>query len=1493
MPGSNGFGSAFDTILDELLEFFHECEQWVPIVGPVLEMLVEIPEGRELELFDLADYYGQAAQLHAEHAEEVRQQLGELYRVWQGDGGAQKTQDHLQKYLEQVNADAQTFGEMQKMVHGAALSVEAAKMMDVVNLVMLAMATLEVVLTIIETVGLSAVGEGLAIATCRQALKTALKELVEKLIGQGFKGAVKAALKAGLKRGLQFAMFTAGSKAGIMAVQAAEGHDPMANFDPIEFAGEVVDGFFAGFLGGPIAMGGHNPLTEAGAMALGQLGDNYLRLYRDDLFDAMGLTQWAKDHGLYVDRENFNPLDGVATAGLFGGVLGAKGMREGMRDAGADLRLKLGEQGALGDGKLGSPSRSDAGTGQSAPSETGGQRTSGEPGAEPSTPGESAGGSSSRASGEPSSRGETSGDASSHGSGEPSRGESAGDRSTRGETDPAGGSQEQGGGADRGGQLRVAEPETPNARAEPADRPASSENSADARPESTSGDGNRASAGPDRPASEQPGGTDRTAPEQSGGSERPSQESGTDRPSPERASDQGTRDSETEPATPDNAANGSQRAGSDRTARDGGPVDADRPAERGGGGERATPSDGAPVRDGSDAASSSGNGRHAEVGGPRNLERGESSSPDAAGAPQPVGAHSGGGEGGGRFGDGGARSDVRQTGFDRGVESDRGLDARTDAGPRDARPGSDAPARDGRGEEPRSDAPREERLDPTRDDRRDPTRDDRRESPRDSGNERRDPARDDRRDPLRDERGDGPRERPENRDNQKRWRDYAQRVQRWSENRTADQAAMDRAMARRFGPGEGGEPRLTPETVRKVLDAPADRLDATARRFQDMVRDNFTDPAFKDGQPIRRPSSPDDIAARLGELGTSRPPSLTHRLLNIDKLRELLPQLPREIPAADPIHSEHVVGGDYHGFGRPSDTVAVGREVRESVPGVLDRIFRDVEFERPDGGGPDVLRPGDGRGEIKAEFGAEPMDRRFVGTSTHAKHGDVWDVRANSGTRPEHVSTVTSHEIAEILHTERLRAAGEPAPTKNLLSPKDTGARELSPDDHGRIAEMLDWHERAAAGEPGAGERLGELIDHLGLRGDRPPAQAGRDAVTDLLDNPSAHDFNDAAAGRLSDLLKGPEQDLPAAPEPHTYTESDLRAIPKELADRLGIDEHPSFLADDKTLQMEANQQTPWKLRLHVEGDPANTFRIESGELYRYGHDGRTHYATDPFRKPEGWDVTNSKQALPDHPHDAAHEKQIAGETTNYQQHATDLDTATTDRAAKIDAVNAVLDAVEPNSSLPESKLERVTPKDLNSTNLDKTIERLREVAREHPEMKPMIKDLRDSARTWSETYNQRTLASNRVGMIAGREYAMSEYGIAPRELHGGVFDAPKSGELDIWGLGHDQEGNTTLVVVEAKGGGAGTEGREHLQQGSGPYLERVMQLDPNFQKFLRDNPVIAEQIRSGIIKVDYLLVSQPHADAAGVVPDARVTRFVFGTGHPNNIFDPRNIDAR
>src|SRR5262249_11774059 len=115
MSGSNAVGSALDHMMDAILEFFRECEQWVPILGPVLEMLVDIPEGKELELYDLADAYGRAAKLHRDHAQEIAPHLNDLEMSWQGDGAAQLAVAQLRGYVEQVSSDAEAFAGMEKL----------------------------------------------------------------------------------------------------------------------------------------------------------------------------------------------------------------------------------------------------------------------------------------------------------------------------------------------------------------------------------------------------------------------------------------------------------------------------------------------------------------------------------------------------------------------------------------------------------------------------------------------------------------------------------------------------------------------------------------------------------------------------------------------------------------------------------------------------------------------------------------------------------------------------------------------------------------------------------------------------------------------------------------------------------------------------------------------------------------------------------------------------------------------------------------------------------------------------------------------------------------------------------------------------------------------------------------------------------------------------------------------------------------------------------
>ncbi|MFI1995567.1 hypothetical protein [Actinoplanes sp. NPDC020271] len=850
-------------------------------------------------------------------------------------------------------------------------------------------------------------------------------------------------------------------------------------------------------------------------------------------------------------------------------------------------------------------------------------------------------------------------------------------------------------------------------------------------------------------------------------------------------------------------------------------------------------------------------GPHAEMNGARGSTGVEQPAPVHSTAREPVAVRSGVVESGLSSGMEPARSGVRETGFSHVAEPGR------------AEPQSSHPAEIARGEaragEPRTEGPgrgpsaaEAPGSDPTG-----------REPGRDTRSDRADQDRADQPDSAR-------RRSPEQ--GHKRWRDYTQRIQRWAESRAGDRAAMERALARRFEPDRSGEPRLTPETVQRILDRPAQQLDATGRRFREMVRDYFSEVRSDNGEPARHPASEADIARKLDELARSRPPSPGRHLLNISALRG---------PDGAPIHSDHVIGGEYHGFGREADPALVRHEVHDAVPKVLDRLFKDVEFVRGD---QEVLRIG-GERDIRVSFDARHMDRTHVGESQHFRRGGGrWQVEINAGTAREHVTTVTSHEIAEILHTTDSR----PGSTKDVLTPDHdgTGELKLSPDDLGRIGEMLDLHQRALAGDHVAGDRLGELLDHLDLR-DGPGAAARRETVTGLLDDSAAHHFADKPAGQLSDLLKRPHEDLPQAPERTRYRLDDLQQHEGREPGKLTRPIYP-----------EAHQQTGKGItpRYHAVGDPRNTFRIENGTRFRYTHTGKVEYAHEDYGLGRDVKVPAERDKLADLPHPPGSDQatRLAAESTLFHQQGVDLAPVQADRLVKLDRLNSALDDLRQESDDPnaDETYRRRTESDFNAENREKTEKAIDRLIDRHPELQSHADDVFAAGERVSTALRDRNMTSNRAGMIAGREYATS-LGVAEGDLHGDVTADPKSGELDVWGVVRDADGHVTeLVVVEAKGGTANLGKRDGNQQGTGPYLRDIMSHDKVFLTFLAEHPAIGDGLRSGAIPVEYYQVGQPHMLPGGsAVPAARVYRFEFRVRledgqHPGdlNVLDPRSL---
>ncbi len=796
MP-NNGVGSAIDGVLDSLMHFFRECEHWVPVVGPVLEMLMDIPEGRELDMYDLADSYGQAAKLYTDHLKEVAPYLNDLYEYWGGDGAAQAAATRLQEYIDQVGADADGFSAMQTAVLTTAQGIEATKMMDVLNLFMLAQAIIEVIMTIIETFGLSSIGAGVAIAACRTAIKEAIEQLWKQIAEAGFKGILKMIGKAlldlgeaALKRGWEFAKFTLYSKGAIMGIQTLEGHDPWSTFNPISFANEVVNSFLTGALGGPLGkLGGHNAVSEALSMGAGQYLDNLFKLnVENKLFEAMGLQDWAAKNGLWVDPKQFSPWEGVATGALFGAVMGAKGMREGMRDMVMNYEAARGEHALLGENRAG---LQDSSLGQ----ESGltdvanlGTVEGGEQGAggEANAPLES---------------GLTQG-----GLGEQGRGETqpsmVGDR---GQQTGTGGGQsrgnEPGTGAGRGREGSTSTSSSSESRSSESASSGSKGSTESSSPSSTAesssssesrGSTETASTVESRGAADSPSTVEDRGTEQARGSEQP----GTEQPGTEQrvyaeqsaAEQRGTESHEEQQAPVAEQGRGAETGdrGAETTGRNesGGRLD-----------EGRTPESKAP-----------------ESQAPESKVP-ESKAPESK-APEPKAGESNTDPKAGETKTGEAKSGESKTGETRTGEEKPGGETSS---------GGDTKGGDRSGTS---------------------------ESGRESGKS----------------------EKP-------RWDRFRERLNERLEAKYREHydAAYDRAVSKRFGGNERGEPvKLTPDMVQRALDRPSSELDPQGQRLKDFIEQHFsTEKIGENGESTREPLSQDDIAARLKDLRNSHVPQVT------------------------------------------------------------------------------------------------------------------------------------------------------------------------------------------------------------------------------------------------------------------------------------------------------------------------------------------------------------------------------------------------------------------------------------------------------------------------------------------------------------------------------------------------------------------------------------------------------------------------------------------
>ncbi|MDQ7907787.1 toxin glutamine deamidase domain-containing protein [Phytohabitans sp. ZYX-F-186] len=317
---------AASAALDAVEVCLREIDRWIPVLGDFLDMISDWPEAEHVRLYDLAEQYGSAAELYSGHLEDLNGYMRDL-DAWQGDGASEIARQQLTGYFEELSSMAETLGGVQQYVHGQALEIESMKWMAVVALVMMIIALIQMIITI--WTGIGAAAGAVAISGARVTIQTVAKELFRKLMQETIRGGIRKMVQTGftnvgrraLMGALANAAFMGGIKAGIMGIQALQGHDPFVDGWEQKFAIGLADSLIAGAIGGPLTFGANSRFVEAVAFGVGQLGDNLIRMGLDSLFRATGNQDWAERNGLYSGMGLGDAFQAIMPASILGEMM--------------------------------------------------------------------------------------------------------------------------------------------------------------------------------------------------------------------------------------------------------------------------------------------------------------------------------------------------------------------------------------------------------------------------------------------------------------------------------------------------------------------------------------------------------------------------------------------------------------------------------------------------------------------------------------------------------------------------------------------------------------------------------------------------------------------------------------------------------------------------------------------------------------------------------------------------------------------------------------------------------------------------------------------------------------------------------------------------------------------------------------------------------------------------------------------------------------------
>ncbi|MEJ3743598.1 toxin glutamine deamidase domain-containing protein [Actinomycetes bacterium KLBMP 9797] len=382
---------AASAALDAVKDVLDQIDKYIPVLGWFLDAITDWPEADHVRLYDLAEQYQAAAELYSGHLEDLQDFLTGL-DAWQGDGAAQIAREQLQGYFTEVSSMAETLGGIQQYVQGQALEMESMKWMTVVTLVLMIIALIQAIIW--AWTGVGAAAGAVAMQGAKVTIQAVAKQLFQKMLQETIRGGIRRMIQTGFRGALQRAVggalanaaFMGGIKAGIMGIQALQGHDPFVDGWERNFAIGLADSLIAGAIGGPLTFGANSRFVEAMAFGVGQLGDNFIRMGLDWGFRATGNQEWAERNGLYTGMGLGDAFNAILPMTMLGEML-EPGSRNGNANA-VDPAVRAGAGNLFGNEPSPAPAPAGAnqGSNQGAPAGAPAGLPGGLPGGAP-TPG--------------------------------------------------------------------------------------------------------------------------------------------------------------------------------------------------------------------------------------------------------------------------------------------------------------------------------------------------------------------------------------------------------------------------------------------------------------------------------------------------------------------------------------------------------------------------------------------------------------------------------------------------------------------------------------------------------------------------------------------------------------------------------------------------------------------------------------------------------------------------------------------------------------------------------------------------------------------------------------------------------------------------------------------------------------------------------------------------------------------------------------------------